>query len=621
MIRLQLNLPETGTPLRAQDVRVVNIDELANKTTRGVNDNIDPTAPPNPQLPPKLPPSLRSQGSQTHNVAQMNPLTKELSTTSTQTMREMADAATSAKPTVSTGSTQTDAEPMTGGKLALMAVDAPLPQIVNHYHNYHTTNQYLQQHHNQLLQTNQYATLNTYHQVMQDNRSHQGVLLRPPIEGQLGELPASRKRKGQYPDERRVRFAGTDVLIQGRRNIRGRNAPAYTVVEPDDILGDTLSWRDRLGAIENGSSSNAVVVASKAVTTKKDRKGKADEEVSKRLHDLYYSEKFFAGSDRLWAVYREKYKDKPISQRAVLDWLKHQSLHQTYTRPMKRGIITPIIASKKGSMSLDCVKMESFNGYDTCYNMVDIFSKRFYSMPMKGQTAANTIKFFQEVLDKFPNIKISAITVDNGGEFQEPFKTLAQKQSSTLIYTKPHSPWSNNVERYNRTFKTMLNMAMKADNTKDWVGLVPTVTSNMNQVRSFATGETPLAVDQSTDKHFHKKVSTIIQNRAAKKYGVKAQRGNDIAVGDLVRKVYDYDAAKIQRASKRGYFASTVYRVTSVLPSNYPNAMPAYKLVEKDTGKVLSGTWARWQLLKVPADTVLVEEPEEIRPGSGAGTK
>ncbi|KAJ3022363.1 Chromobox protein 3 [Rhizophlyctis rosea] len=114
--------------------------------------------------------------------------------------------------------------------------------------------------------------------------------------------------------------------------------------------------------------------------------------------------------------------------------------------------------------------------------------------------------------------------------------------------------------------------------------------------------------------------ATKMENKAAKRYGSKAQRGNDIRVGDWVRKVFNYESSKILKASKRGYFAPDVYIVTSVLPSRYPNALPSYKLVTKDTKQVLTGTYARWQLLKVPKDTTVVEEPEDDRPGEVEGT-
>ncbi|KAJ3025389.1 hypothetical protein HDV00_012750 [Rhizophlyctis rosea] len=287
---------------------------------------------------------------------------------------------------------------------------------------------------------------------------------------------------------------------------------------------------------------------------------------------------------------------------------------------MKSGIITPILTSKRGYISLDCGQMEPFNGYNTIYHMLDTFSKRTYATAMKAQTAQNNIRFFEETKEKFPNFYISAIQADNGSEFKEPFESWCKQQGHTLACSKPHSPWSNPVERYNATLKRMLSQTMRVSNTKDWPSLLPTVVANMKATVSFATGQTPLSVDQSNDKQLHKEVIQKMENKAAKRYGSKAQRGNDIQVGDWVRKVFDYESLKILKASNRGYFAPEVDEVTSVLPSRYPNALPNYKFDTKDTKQVLTGTYAQWQLLKVPKDTTVVEEPEEDRPGEVEGT-
>ncbi|KAJ3027993.1 hypothetical protein HDV00_010705 [Rhizophlyctis rosea] len=181
-IRVNLNLPEKGIPLTPKNVKVVNLDELANHTVRGVNDGVGPSPPPPPQLFPALPPTLRNKGKEpAHNVAQLNPLTRELSTTSTQTMRKMADKSTSARATIATGSTQTDVEPMTGGELAKMATDAPLQQIV-HYHS--VSNNYLTNHHNNYL----------YNQVLQDQRVAHNVvnndLLQQNVLQQIAHRPS-----------------------------------------------------------------------------------------------------------------------------------------------------------------------------------------------------------------------------------------------------------------------------------------------------------------------------------------------------------------------------------------------------------------------------------------------
>ena len=214
------------------------------------------------------------------------------------------------------------------------------------------------------------------------------------------------------------------------------------------------------------------------------------------------------------------------------------------------------------------------------------------------------MKFFQEILDKLPNIHISSIVADNGSQFQEPFKSWCEEQGYTLNYTRAHSLWMNAIiERAGGTRKRLLYQSIKVENMSNWTDLLLTVANNINTRTSFVTKETPLDLDTSTNPKVHRKVNTILQNRANKKYNVKAQNGADIRPGDWVKRIYDYDSSKIQKASKRGYFPPKVFELLSVTPSKYPNALPSYKLVEKDTGKIVPGSWARWQLLPIPKDT------------------
>ena len=320
-----------------------------------------------------------------------------------------------------------------------------------------------------------------------------------------------------------------------------------------------------------------------------------------RLHELMYDKKYFVGRDKLWDVYRKTYSDKPVSQRTTNAWLQKQTIHQTFQRPLPRGIIKPILNSTPGYMSLDCFQFPSYNGFSIGYNMVDTFTKRYWCLAYKEQTAQNTINFIKEVRRTTPGVKISVIQADQGSEYKEPFASWLKDEGITLIHSKIHSPWSNMIERYGGTCKRMLSQALQATGSSDWVTLLPTIVKNMNTTVSFATKETPLNVDQSSDKLLHKKVFTRIANKAAKSYDVKARGGDDIKLGDFVRKVFDYEGTKIVKPSKRGYFAAQVYEIIEIVPSKYANAMPSFKLRNVDSKEIMKGQWARWQLILVPA--------------------
>jgi IS30 family transposase len=204
------------------------------------------------------------------------------------------------------------------------------------------------------------------------------------------------------------------------------------------------------------------------------------------LKSLYYDDKLFVGRQKLWHAYMDHFpNEKPPSQRSVQDWLSHQQVHQQFVRPMKKSIVRPNRVIQKGYISLDCVLLPNFNGYSVVYNCVDSYSKRYYALPFQAQTAENTIKFFETLMSRFPEFKVSTIQCDNGSEFQEPFRSWAERKGIKVLYSKPHVPQSNIVERYGGSMKRMLFQALTASNSSDWVNLLPTIVQNMNSMYSF----------------------------------------------------------------------------------------------------------------------------------------
>ena len=340
----------------------------------------------------------------------------------------------------------------------------------------------------------------------------------------------------------------------------------------------------------------------------------ANKEQQEKLHDLFYRDKMMVGRDALHEVYHRKYPDDTLSQRSTLDWLKKPEIYQNFRKPTHtRAAIRPIVAKKRGSISLDCVVMPNYNGYTIIYNCLDIYSRRYYALPFKAQTAENTIEFFKQLQQQYPNFTVSYIQSDLGSEFKEPFHSWAEEQGWTHAYSSPHSPWQNIIERHGGSMKRMLFMAMKADDTSNWVDLLPQVTTNLNNRVSFATGKTPLELDQSTDPELQRQVNTKVQNRKNKQYG-NIRSGTDIAVGDWVKKLHDYDATRIQKASKRGYYGSQVYEVIRVIKSKNPWGLPSYKIANKDTGDEVPGSVARWQLQPVPKQTQFNMTRQVTRP-------
>ncbi|KAJ3028627.1 hypothetical protein HK097_005928, partial [Rhizophlyctis rosea] len=140
-IRVHLKLKENKMPLIPKDVRVVNMDALteAARGTRIPNEDVAMGDDDDPQ-PPRPPPSQRRRNNRAaDDLVAMNPMTREIETSSSSTMTDSTSnysiMTQTERPRSYDIQTQTDAE-QEASNAADMALDAPLPQIVqNHYYN------------------------------------------------------------------------------------------------------------------------------------------------------------------------------------------------------------------------------------------------------------------------------------------------------------------------------------------------------------------------------------------------------------------------------------------------------------------------------------------------------
>ena len=141
---------------------------------------------------------------------------------------------------------------------------------------------------------------------------------------------------------------------------------------------------------------------------------------------------------------------------------------------LKRGIVRPMVAKSPGSIQLDYLDFSTmpWNGFNAVCNAVDIFSKKYYAYPCKGQTVANTIKAMETFIKQ--GMKCTFLQAGNGQSFKGDFEVWCREQGINLKHSKPHSPWSNGVieSRGGNGFKRLLFQQMKIKGTNDWVSLV-----------------------------------------------------------------------------------------------------------------------------------------------------
>jgi len=125
--------------------------------------------------------------------------------------------------------------------------------------------------------------------------------------------------------------------------------------------------------------------------------------------------------------------------------------------------------------SCDLVEMQEWfkvnNGFRYMLNVVDVFSKFAWSIPLKDKTAETTLNAFKLILKQSGRIP-KFIWVDEGKEFYNKLMTEWLKKNNATRYSTHREHKSAVVERFNRTLKTNMWKRYTAENTRNWIDML-----------------------------------------------------------------------------------------------------------------------------------------------------
>ena len=289
--------------------------------------------------------------------------------------------------------------------------------------------------------------------------------------------------------------------------------------------------------------------------------------------------------DKLNVLYTD-ITSKPSYSAKIADFLRQHEIHGVYRRVVKR--IFPrrrVIARFPFELFMaDLLEFSQYRfqnrGFRFALILIDVFTKKLYTVPMKKKTKEETARAFESIfktLDEFP---INLVT-DRGLEFynrevRKIFDSYGINHYSTPTKTK----WKASVaERVIRTIKSRLSKYFKKYKTKNWIDVLPIFTENYNSTPHSAHGLPPNDVsgenrDMVYKRLYPKNTLTIVCK---------------LKEGDKVRKIKD------KSLFEKGYtenWSEEIYIISQVRQSN---SVCWYKL-ENLAGEEQEGIWYYYQL-------------------------
>ena len=254
-------------------------------------------------------------------------------------------------------------------------------------------------------------------------------------------------------------------------------------------------------------------------------------EQQQAIYGLYYTEGYTVGRDRLYRVMRERGHN--VSVRQVRDWLRRQYVAQLYYPTRRIKPMTSTIAKSPGSqVGIDLADLRDmgWKGYKYILTGIDLHSKYAFAVPLKTKTTQVVLAGIQRMIQEATQagMNVRSVRSDNGSEFiARPVRGWLENQGITQVLSTPGNPRSNGqVERFNGILKGWLRRRMKAENSKDWVNMLPSTLRVYNTTQQETIKMSPIhaltANTQETTEKIRKRV-------------LKAQPTPQHKVGDTVR--------------------------------------------------------------------------------------
>jgi hypothetical protein len=208
--------------------------------------------------------------------------------------------------------------------------------------------------------------------------------------------------------------------------------------------------------------------------------------MSKRtLQELYYDPSIGLGN--LNAFYN-KVKAYGYNRNEVQQFLQKQATYQINKEPSKRSFeyrhIKAAYTNEQWQIDLaDMSQLKKYNGgYSWILIVVDVYSRFAYAMPLKSKTEKDVLDGLQKIIEQEAKTHPQSITTDQGKEFLNKTMTRMLNEYGIKQYTGNLNDKHKTAiaERFIRTLRNLIRKYQTANDTLDWIDVLPKLMTNYN---------------------------------------------------------------------------------------------------------------------------------------------
>ena len=231
-------------------------------------------------------------------------------------------------------------------------------------------------------------------------------------------------------------------------------------------------------------------------------------------------------------------------------------------------------------------------GYKYMLNVIDVFSKYAWSIPMKNKTGVTTLEAFKKIAKQSDRIP-KHLWVDKGLEFYNKDVNGWLKENNIVMYSTFSEHKSVVVERFNRTLKETMWKRFTAENTRNWIDMLDKLLHSYNNKVHSTIGMTPVEASKKENE------MNILQNITYKTRPIPLRKAK-LKVGDKVR------ISRTKSMFEKGYLPNWSEQLYVV--DNVQQTVPITYKIKDLLGEEIEGSFYEQELQKSQQEVYRVEK-------------
>jgi transposase InsO family protein len=272
----------------------------------------------------------------------------------------------------------------------------------------------------------------------------------------------------------------------------------------------------------------------------------------------------------------------------------HKPVRRTFQR---RRVIVYTIDDVWGADLVDMTEWYKDNkGFKFLLTVIDVLSKHAWGVQLKdkrGDTVTTALKGIIESSNRKPNF----LWVDEGGEFYNKTMKAYLDKNDIQMYSTYSENKSAVVERFNRTLKTNMWKRFTAENTRNWIDMLPKLFTDYNKRKHSSIKMSP--IDASKKENEQRALNALYGNDRSKDH-TKTIKSPKLKVGDTVR------ISRVKGLFEKGYlpnWSEEIYNVVKVQMT-----MPVTYIIKDLKDEVIKGSFYEQELQKTEQEIFRIEK-------------